>query len=72
MSLVAQVKERAAKAIEDLYKVPVFADDVQVRLRESGAPEDRVWSGGGWLQKSACCDAFVPLRLAASAQYPRH
>ncbi|HEY1111920.1 MAG TPA: arginine--tRNA ligase [Chitinophagaceae bacterium] len=30
MSLVAQVKERAAKAIEDLYKVPVIADDVQV------------------------------------------
>jgi len=30
MSLVAQVKETTAKAIEDLYKVPVFGDDVLV------------------------------------------
>src|SRR6476660_2013320 len=30
MSLVAQVKEATAKAIEDVYKVPAFADDVLV------------------------------------------
>jgi arginyl-tRNA synthetase len=30
MSLVAQVKEATAKAIEELYKVPAFADDVLV------------------------------------------
>jgi arginyl-tRNA synthetase len=30
MSLVAQVKETTAKAIENLYKVPAFADDVLV------------------------------------------
>lgn len=30
MSLVAQVKETTAKALENLYKVPAFADDVLV------------------------------------------
>ena len=30
MSLVAQVKEYTAKAIEDLYKQPALANDVQV------------------------------------------
>jgi arginyl-tRNA synthetase len=30
MNLVATIKEATAKAIEDIYKLPVFADDVLV------------------------------------------
>src|SRR5215217_2833534 len=30
MSLVATIKEATAKAIEDIYKLPAFADDVLV------------------------------------------
>ncbi len=32
MNLAAQVKEAAAKAIENLYKLPAFADDISVNL----------------------------------------
>jgi arginyl-tRNA synthetase len=32
MNLVAQIKEAAAKAIEDIYKLPAFADDVLVNV----------------------------------------
>ena len=30
MSLITTIKEAAAKAIEDIYKLPAFADDVLV------------------------------------------
>ena len=30
MSLVQQIKEAGAKAIEQIYKIPVFADDILV------------------------------------------
>jgi arginyl-tRNA synthetase len=30
MSLVAQIKEATAKAIEDLYKIEAFADDMVI------------------------------------------
>lgn len=30
MNLVSQIKDAAAKALEDLYKIPVFADDILV------------------------------------------